>query len=151
MEDIINEHIMAEYNKFHPFAEHVYEGVHNLGSDELKILLTNDAPLATNAVRGDLASELSTGGGYTAGGATVVVDSSSQTDGIYKLVVEDVVFTAVDGPIGPFRYAVFYNDTPTSPEDPLIAWWDYGSSITLALGESFTIDFNAGTGVLTHA
>ena len=142
---------MADYNKFQPFAEHVYEGVHDLGADTLKILLTNDEPSATDAVRGDLASELSTANGYTAGGVQALIDSSSQTGGTYKLVIDDVVFTATGGPVGPFRYAVLYNDTPTSPADPLIAWWDYGTSITLADGESFTVDFDAGTGVLTHA
>ena len=64
-------------------------------------------------------------------------------------VKSDVVFTAAGGSIGPFRYAVVYNDTPTSPADPLIAWFDYGSSITLLTGETFTADFDASAGLLT--
>lgn len=58
------------------------------------------------------------------------------------------MFTAAGGPIGPFRYAVLYNDTPTSPADPLIGWWDYGSSITLLNGETLPVDFDPTTGVI---
>ena len=61
----------------------------------------------------------------------------------------DVVFTASGGSIGPFRYVVLYNDTPTSPLDPLIAYWDYASSITLLTGETFTVDFGASLFTIT--
>lgn len=113
-------------------------------------MLTNTAPVATNSVKADL-TEISAGNGYTAGGTQATVSSSAQTSGTYKLVLADVVFTASGGTIGPFRYAVIYNDTPTSPADPLIGWWDYGSARTLQSGESFTVDFNASTGVFTLA
>lgn len=141
---------MATFNKFQAFVENVAEKVHNLGADTLKVMLTNTAPVATNAVKADL-TEISAGNGYTAGGTAASISSSSQSSGTYKLVLADVVFTAAGGSIGPFRYAVLYNDTPTSPADPLIGWWDYGSSITLADGESFTADFDGTTGVLQIA
>lgn len=141
---------MATFNKFNAFVEHVAEKVHNLGSDTLKIMLTNTAPVAGNSVLLDL-TEISAGNGYTAGGTAATISSSSQTSGTYKLVLADVVFTASGGSIGPFRYAVLYNDTPTSPADPLIGWWDYGSAVTLASGETFTTDFDGTTGVLTIA
>lgn len=141
---------MAVFNKFNAFVEHVAEGVHNLQSNTLKVLLTNTAPTAANSVRADL-TEISAGNGYTSGGNTATVVSSAQTGGTYKLELSDVVFTAAGGTIGPFRYAVLYNDTPTSPADPLIGWWDYGSAITLNDTETFTVDFDAGTGVLTIA
>jgi hypothetical protein len=79
----------------------------------------------------------------------VTTSSSSQTSGTYSLVLTDLVLTASGGSVGPFRYVVLYNDTPTSPADPLIGWYDYGSSITLADGETFTIDF--GASVITLA
>lgn len=141
---------MAAYNKFQPFVENLAEKVHNLGSDTLKVLLTNSAPSAANSVKADL-TELGAGNGYTAGGTAATISSSAQTSGTYKLVLADVVFTASGGSIGPFRYAVLYNDTPTSPADPLIAWWDYGSSLTIASGESFTVDFDGSAGVMTLA
>jgi hypothetical protein len=109
-------------------------------------MLTNSAPLVTNTVKANL-TEISAGNGYTAGGATVTITSSAQSSGVYSLVGDDVVFTASGGSVGPFRYAVLYNDTPTSPADPLIAFWDYGSSVTLASGEALTVDF--GSNILT--
>ena len=139
---------MAAFQKFNAFVEHLAEKVHNLGADTLKVLLTNTAPVATNSVKADL-TEISAGNGYTAGGTAASITSSSQTSGTYKLVLGDVVFTASGGTIGPFRYAVLYNDTPTSPADPLIGFWDYGSSITLNDTEPFTVDYDPTNGVLT--
>lgn len=139
---------MASFNKFNAFVENLAEKVHNLGSDTLKVALTNTAPSASNSTFSDI-TEISAGSGYTAGGTAATISSSSQTSGTYKLVLADVVFTASGGSIGPFRYAVLYNDTPTSPADPLIGYWDYGSSVTLADTETFTVDFDASSGVLT--
>lgn len=138
---------MASANKFNAFVENLAEKVHNLGADTLKVMLTNTAPVASNSVRGDL-TEISAGNGYSAGGTAATISSSAQTAGVYKLVLADVVFTASGGSIGPFRYVTLYNDTPTSPADPLIQWYDYGSSITLADTETFTVDFDATNGVL---
>ena len=140
---------MATFNKFNQFVEDLAEKVHNLGADTLKILLTNTAPIASNAVKADL-TEISAGNGYTAGGNSAAVSSSAQSSGTYKLVLSDpATWTASGGTIGPFRYAVLYNDTPTSPADPLIGYWDYGSAITLQIGETFTVDLDATNGVLT--
>lgn len=111
-------------------------------------MLTNSAPVAANGLKSDL-TEISAGNGYTAGGTAATISSSAQTTGTYKLTLADVVFTASGGTIGPFRYAVLYDDTAAS--DQLIGWWDCGSSITLQDGETFTTDFNASTGVLTLA
>ena len=139
---------MASFHKFQPFVENLAEKVFNLGADTLKVLLTNSAPAAANGVKSDL-TEISAGSGYTAGGATASISSSAQTSGTYKLVLGDVTITASGGSIGPFRYAVLYDDTAAS--DQLIGFWDYGSSITLADGESITVDFDASAGVLTIA
>jgi len=138
---------MATLNKFDSFVEALAEKVHNLGSDTLKVMLTNTAPVAGNTVKANI-TEISAGNGYTAGGATATVTSSSQTGGTYKLVLADVSWTAT-GSLGPFRYAVLYNDTATNKE--LIAWADYSQQLTLANGEMFTVDFSATNGVLTIA
>lgn len=135
---------MATFNKFNAFVENCAEGVHNLGSNQLVIALTNTAPAATNSVLADL-TQVS----YTnLSSRNVTTASSSQTSGTYALACNDLVLTA-SGAVATFRYAVLYNDTPTSPADPLIAWWDYGSPITMANGETFTVDF--GANVLTLA
>lgn len=138
---------MASFQKFNSFVEALAEKAHNLGSDTLKVMLTNSAPLATNTQKSDL-TEISAGNGYTAGGSAASQSSSAQSSGTYKLVVGDVVFTAT-GAIGPFRYAVLYNDTATN--DELIGFYDYGSSISLSNGDTFTVDFDGTNGVLTLA
>lgn len=139
---------MAAFNKFDAFVEALAEKVHNLGTDTLKVYLTNDTPSGSgDAVKADLA-EIAPGNGYTAGGNTATQTSSSQTAGLYKLVLADPTsWTASGGNIGPFRYAVLYNSTTASGN--LIGWWDYGTSITLAAGDTFTVDFDPTTGVLT--
>ncbi len=139
---------MAIFNKFDSFVEAMPEKKHNLSSDTLKVLLTNVAPVAANAVKADL-TEITAGNGYTAGGSAAVQSSSAQASGIYKLVIADVTFTAVAGSIGPFRYAVLYNDTATN--DELIGFWDYGFATTLAAAESFVVDFDATDGVIQLA
>lgn len=136
---------MAVYQKFQPFVENLAEKVFNLGSDTLKVMLTNTAPAVTNGTKSQL-TEISAGNGYTAGGTAATISSSAQATGTYKLVLADVVFTASGGSIGPLRYAVLYDDTATN--DELIGCWDYGASITLLNGESLTVDFSALNGVV---
>src|SRR5215510_5875547 len=139
---------MASFNKFNAFVEALGEKVHNLQSDVLKVMLSNTAPSATNAVKTDI-TEITAGNGYTAGGTQATQVSSAQTTGTYKLVLNDVTFTAAGGSLAAFRYAVLYNDTATN--DELIGWWDYGSAVTITNGNSFTVDFDGTNGVLTIA
>lgn len=134
---------MASYNKYHQFVEDLIEGVHDFDAHTFKIALSNTAPNAsTHAVRADI-TELTTGAGYTQDGHTTNISSTNDSSGTVAPAASDVVITAASGSIGPFRYAIFYNTTPSSPADPLISWWDYGSSITLNDTESFTVDFGA--------
>lgn len=139
---------MAAFQKFNAFVEHLAEKVHNLGADSLKIMLTLTAPTAADSVKADL-TEIAAGNGYTAGGTAVNITASAQSAGVYKLTGDDVVFTASGGAIANFRYAVLYNDTPTSPADPLIGFWDYGSTVTLNSGDTFTVDLDQVAGILT--
>jgi hypothetical protein len=132
---------MATFVKFNVFSENLAEKVHNLDTDTLKVYLSNTAPtVSTNAIKADL-TEISAGNGYTAGGEDVQ-NATSRTGGTTSVTGVDITWTAT-GSVGPFRYAVLYNDTPTSPADPLIGYYDYGSSITLASGETFKVDFGA--------
>lgn len=136
---------MATYNKFNAFTENQLISNMDWNADTFKVMLTSTAPVATNSVKADL-TEISAGNGYTAGGTATTI-SVTRSSGTTKVVGTDVVFTASGGTIGPFRYAVLYDDTPTSPADPLVAWWDYGSSVTLNAGETFTVDFDATNGI----
>ena len=137
---------MAAFNKFNSFVESVAEKTHNLGSDTLKVALTNTAPVATNTVFANI-TEIAAGNGYSAGGTASAQVSSAQSSGVYKLVLTDVVFTASGGSIGPFRYIVLYNDTAAS--DELIGYYDYGTNVTVTTGNTFTVDFDGSGGVLT--
>lgn len=136
---------MATFNKLNAFVADLANKVHNLGADSLKIMLTNTAPVATNAVKTDI-TEIAAGNGYTAGGNACTLTSSSQTSGLYKLILANPATWTATGAVGPFRYAVIYNSTAVSGN--LIGWWDYGSSITLASGETFTISLDATNGVI---
>jgi hypothetical protein len=141
---------MAAGNKFQPFVENLAEKIINL-SGTLKVALTNTLPLTAQSVfdPGGVHPPPAAANGYPSGGAAVTVSASAQTGGTYKLTIVDVVFTATAGGIGPFRYAIFYDDGAAA--DQLIGWYDYGSSITLNVDETFTVDFDASAGVLTIA
>jgi len=134
---------MATYNKFHDYSEQLARGVHNFGSHTFKVALTNTAPVATNTILADI-TQISGTNGYTAGGTATTI-TLSETTGTTTVNGTQVVFTAAGGPMGPFRYYVLYNDTATSPADALIAWWDHGSSVTLADTETFTAKFSNAT------
>ena len=138
---------MASYVKYQKGVEALVEGI-NAGSDAWKIALSNRAPVvATDATLAD-AVEISAGNGYTAGGNTASTSSSTQTSGIYKLVLTSPsTWTATGGSIGPFRYAILYDSTTNN----LVGYWDYGSAVTLADGESFSVVLDGTNGVFTVA
>lgn len=145
---------MASFVKYNQFVEDLASGVHQLQtgtSHVLKIALTNTAPnVSTHGVLADI-TELSTANGYTAGGESVGTITGAETAGTFKLTGgTDPVWTAT-GAGFTFRYAVLYNDTPTSPADPLIGYWDYGASTALAAGETLTVDLDQTNGILTIA
>lgn len=133
---------MATYNKHNAFVEDMAEKVHNLASDAITAYLTAaaNAPTAANATLSAL-TQIS----YTNLSSRVFsVTTSAQSSGTYTYLLSDLTLTA-SGAVATFRYAGYYNDTPTSPADPLIGWWDYGSDVTLASGETFTYDFTTST------
>ena len=128
---------MAAFQKFDSFVEALAEKKHDLGADTLKFMLTNTLPVAGNTVFANLV-DITAGSGYTAGGTAVGITSSAQVSGTYSLVPSgNVVFTASGGSIGPFQYAVLYNDTALNKE--LIGFFAYTTSISLLDTESFTL------------
>jgi hypothetical protein len=137
---------MATYVKFQDFSEQLTRGVHDWDAHTFKIALTNTAPVNTQASldTGTNHPPPSAANGYTAGGTATTI-SISETTGTTTVSGTQVVFTATTGGIGPFRYAILYNDTASSPADALVAYWDYGSSITLADTETFTVKFSNTT------
>lgn len=138
---------MATFNKFNQFVEDLAKGVHNLATGALTVALcaSANAPVATNSVLANL-TQIS----YTNLSSRLCSTTSCvQTAGLLKLILADLVLTASGGAVAAFRYVVLYNDTPTSPADPLIGWYDYGADLTLQNGETLTIDFDQANGVIT--
>lgn len=144
---------MAAFNKHQDYVEQLNKGIHNWAAHTFKAAFCNIAPLNTNTVLLDL-TQIATAGGYVGGaGGGLTLDSVILTEaaGTAKLTIADEVFTATGASVGPLRYVDLYNDTPIAPVDPLVGFYDYGSSITLLDGESLTIDFDAAAGVWTMA
>lgn len=126
---------MATWNKFHAWAKNMVT-VANLDTDQFTIALTNTAPVAANSVLADI-TEIS----YTnLSSRNITTTSSSQTGGVYTLAFQNLTLTA-SGSVPSFRYVVIYDNTPTSPLDPVVSWFDYGSSITMANGETLLVEF----------
>jgi hypothetical protein len=136
---------MATYNKFNDFTEQQIIGTHDWDANTFKIMLVNSpAPVATNTIKANL-TEISAGNGYTAGGTatTITVSGDVPSAGYTTVQGTQVVFTASGGSIGPFQYAVLYNDTAANKN--LVAWWDNTSAVTLNAGDTFTVKFNNAT------
>lgn len=132
---------MASYTKVNSFVAALANKVHNLGSDSLKVALSNVAPVSTNTKLADL-TEIS----YANLSARVITTTSSlQTSGLYKLILANLTLTA-SGTVGPFRYVYIYNDTATNKE--LIGYYDYGSALTLGNTDQFVLTFDASNGVI---
>jgi len=130
----------SSFTYFQAFTEAVAEKKHDLGSDALNVALcaAANAPSASgDAVLADLTAASLT----NLLDAALSVSSSSQSGGTYHLVISDKTLQASGGSVGPFRYVVVYNDTATNKD--LIGYWDYGSDVTLADGETLLVDLGA--------
>lgn len=134
---------MAAFVKYYCSVEDLPEKVHNLGSDTLKVALTNTAPTLTHTTLSQI-SELAAGNGYSAGGATVTVTSSSQSSGLYKAIATDATITASGGDIGPFQYVVLHNETANK----LLGYWNIGTTATITNGNTWTADFDPTNGLI---
>lgn len=142
---------MAAFNKFNLFTQDLCQGKHlfQTAGQTFAVMLTNTAPVVTNHLYADVsAGELTTTGGYTVGGITSAMSESSTT-GVEKVLATNVTWTGSGGGMGPFRYIVVYNVTQTTPLKPLVAWYDYGSSISLVAADTFTVSFDASNGFFT--
>jgi hypothetical protein len=133
----------SSFAKYNSGAEALVEGI-NAGTDTWRVILSNTTPAVTDVAQAD-AAELSTSGGYTVNGNSCAVSSSSQTSGVYKLVLADPTAWTASGGGFTARYAILWDQTA----DKLIGWWDYGSSQAVAAGETFTVDLSAANGVFT--
>jgi hypothetical protein len=137
--------------KFNVFARDCLNGAHRLSTDTVKVMLSNTAPVATNAVKADI-TEITAQNGYSAGGIALTGVAVSNPSGtIGKLAAAAATLTAAGGSFGPWRYAIAFNDTQATPAKPLIGYWDYGSSVTTNDGEQVIITPDQTNGILQIA
>lgn len=127
----------ATYNKFQPAIENLFEGI-NAGTDSFVIKLAT----AVNAAAGTI-TEVANGNGYTTGGNAASTTSASQTGGTFKLVLASPTAWTATGAGFSFQYAVLTDSTTGTN----IAYWDYGSSQTVAAGETVTVTLDGTNGV----
>ena len=134
---------MATFNKINQFVEDLAHGVHTSDTDQFVVFLTTNAnaPVATNNVLADITQIAYT----NLSSRNLTTSTSTETGGTYTQLFADLVLTASGGAVATFRHVGIYNDTPTAPADPLVGWYDYGSDLTLADGQSLTIDFTTST------
>lgn len=149
---------MATYIKINDWLDNMSD-VADMNGDTFRIALSNTAPASeTNNPTADGNGVLAnvTQVSYTNYSDNMAVDrvmegvTSTQTGGTYKFDANDIVITASGGALASFRYIYVYDDTPTSPADPLVCVIDNGAAITLASSESVTIAWNAA-GIYTIA
>lgn len=139
---------MATYQKFQQTVEDWLHGVYQADTDQFVVALCNAAnppSSANDAVLADLTTIAYT----NLSSRNLTTTSSSQTGGVYTQLYNTLVLTAGGGSVAPFRYVVIYNDTPTSPTDPLLCFYDNGSEITLNDTDSLTINFTTATFTVT--
>lgn len=132
---------MAVYNKYANGVDALVKAI-NAATDSFKICLTNTVTPATDTVYSS-GYDLATGNGYTNGGNAATTSSSSTSGGVFKLILNSPATWTATGSVGPFRYAVLYDTTTTN----LLGYWDFGSSITLNNGDTFTVTLDGTNGV----
>lgn len=126
----------ASYTKCTAAIEPLLEQI-NVGSDSWKIALSSASAVGKTSFSAGV-DDLITGNGYTAGGNSCTVATASQTAGTYTFTLNNPAVWTASGAVGPFQYAILWNTTNSIP----VAQWDYGSSISLASGDTFTFTFS---------
>lgn len=138
---------------FDSAKEYIGDGTIDMDDNTFKVLLTTNSytpNIATHTVKTDVTNELSTGNGYTAGGATLASVTWTHSGSTTKFDSADPVWTASGGSIGPFRRAVIYRSgTVNSVTDALVCHCLLDSDdITVTDTNTYTIQMHA-SGILT--
>jgi len=156
---------MATFNKVNDAVLNMLEAVDIDGDtdgDTLQLAFSNTAPGAEsanpvsdgNGILGNVTQiaytnwtdDLTTDRVLTSGSTT-----HTQTSGTFTLdYTSDIVITASGGSIATWQYIYLFDQTVSSPVDPLLNYWDHGSGIALGDGDSATLQFNA-SGIFTLA
>lgn len=142
---------MPAFTPVHELKKYLGEGtVQFNGAHVFKLFLTNSAPTAAGTlIKGDL-TPISATGGYVEKTLTLTWTETGAGTGTWRLANNaDVVWSASGGNFDAFQYVVLYDDTPTSPADPILGYWDNGSAINLTSGNNFTLDLDANYTIFT--
>ena len=134
----------ATYNKIYAFVDQLAAGKHIINSttQQYNVTLSNAAPVNTNTILSNI-TQITNANGYTTNGSDTQ-NTGSTTTGTFTMVGTKVVWTCATAPMGPFQYVTMHNETEvTAPVRPLVCWWDYGSAVTLQIGETFSVKFNS--------
>jgi hypothetical protein len=144
---------MATYVKYEIVPENIGNKVYDFfgTTDTWKVAIATDAPtVSTDTTVSDI-TQIGGSNGYTTGGTNATFNST-RSGGTLTATGTDIVWTASGGNLGASttgRYFILYDDTPSSPADPLWSYWDYGATFTVATGETMTWD--TGASIFTFA
>lgn len=149
---------MAVYQKFNQFVQDLAYALHDFNTHTFKLALfvpgaptppqaadtdVNTTPSPNQLIATSNINEIAAGNGYTEDGESLTITTKTQTGGTFTLAANQIVWTCVTAAMAAFRYVVLYNITSgAAGTRPVIAWWDYGASLTLQVGETFTAKFN---------
>lgn len=143
---------MATYIKYDIFASDLCGKVHDLlgttpgtDCDSVRVALSNTAgDIAVTKTLLSTCTQIASGNGYTTGGlpTTLGLNSGAAASGTFTLTGTKQMWTSSGAGMAQFQYVILYNQTVAN--GPLISAWNYGSPLTLAVGETFTVKFNNG-------
>lgn len=137
---------MSNFVFFHEFKRYLCDGTIDLDSHTFKAVLSNTAPSAANDTVLANITQIANGNGYTTGGQALTSVTWSETGsgtGVWRWNAADFSWTATGGAIADFRYVIICDDTPSSPADPLVGYWDYGTTLSITAGNTFNVDIGA--------
>lgn len=132
----------SAFSKVNNFVQLVGSGALNMTAAGATIMamLSNTTPVATWTTVSQI-TELTTTGGYTAGGVDIQNDYTS-TAGTGTMTSVDVTWTG-SGAGFTARYVWLAFSTN------ILGWYDYGATQAVGAGETFVLDFGASTWTIT--
>ena len=132
---------MPTFRKFDTFTADLANGLQDLSSDQLIVALCSSSPSVTNTSISDLV-EIS----YSniSSNRLVTTVSSTQSSGVYRLILQDKVLIA-SGALPTFQYIAIVNYTRSR----LVGFSDAGSVVSVGAGETYTVGFDQANGAVS--
>jgi hypothetical protein len=137
---------MATFTEPDCLSEDIANKVHDFNSDTFRIALTNTAPVLGTTFLLSNVTQIANGNGYTTatdGAGMVATLTFSRTGQVTTVTMTNSPQWTATGTMGPFQWAVWYNDTSTSPANPVIGWLQHATPITMANTDTYTLPSGA--------